>query len=288
MKKIKLLLGILIITGCLCGCSLTKQTNKIYTTSYPITFITSYLLGSNENIESIYPNDINQDEYILTKKMIKEYSSGNIFIYNGLSNEKEYAKKLVNTNHKLNIIDAGENIKYEYDIKETWLSPDNFMMLVKNIKEHLIEYSSSQDEIKTINENYRLLEMEISSMDAYLRSIANDASKDNTAPILIAATSEFKYLENYGFQVIALDESISDNNMATIKANFKNKKYQNILAFNGYENSDVVTELVNENEAKIVYVNPIYSLSNDDVLKNESYVSLMNSFIESIKKIVVK
>ena len=150
MKKIFKLMGILICSFILSGCVFQKNNNKIYTTSYPITYITSYLLGTSDNIESIYPNDTNPDKYVLTKKMIKEYSNGKIFIYNGLSNEKEYAKKLVNTNSNLNIIDAAENIKYDYSLEETWFSPYNFMMLVKNINNHLIELSTSQDEIKNI------------------------------------------------------------------------------------------------------------------------------------------
>ena len=287
MKKAKLLMGILVITILLSGCSFTKQSDKIYTTNYPITFITSYLLGDNEDVESIYPNDINQNEYKLTPKLIKQYSSGNVFVYNGLSNEKEYAKKLVNTNHQITIIDAGENINYEYDITETWLSPNNFMMLTKNVKDRLIEYSTSQDEIKTINENFKTLEIEISNMDAYLRNIAKEATKDNISPIIISATGEFRYLEDYGFTIIALDDNISDNNLATIKANFKNKKYKNILAFNGYKNSELVSSLVNDCDAKIVNANPIYSLSNDDIAKNENYITLMNSYLELIKNIVV-
>ena len=284
MKRIKRLFGLLVFILLLSGCSIAKNSNTIYTTNYPITFITTYLLGTSENIESIYPNDINQNEYVLTKKLIKQYSNGNIFVYNGLSNEKEYAKKLVNTNHKLNIIDAGENISIEHSLAETWLSPNNFMMLAKNIKERLIEYSTSQDEIKSINENFKLLEIEISNMDAYLRSISNELS----SPTIIAATSDFKFLEDYGFNIISLEENMSDNNLATIKANFKNKKYESILAFNGYENSELVNSLINDCEAKIVYVSQIYSLSNDDIAKNENYISLMNSFIETIRNSSVK
>ena len=284
MKRIKRLFGLLVFILLLSGCSIAKNSNTIYTTNYPITFITTYLLGTSENIESIYPNDINQNEYVLTKKLIKQYSNGNIFVYNGLSNEKEYAKKLVNTNHKLNIIDAGENISIEHSLVETWLSPNNFMMLAKNIKERLIEYSTSQDEIKSINENFKLLEIEISNMDAYLRSISNELS----FPTIIAATSDFKFLEDYGFNIISLEENMSDNNLATIKANFKNKKYESILAFNGYENSELVNSLINDCEAKIVYVSQIYSLSNDDIAKNENYISLMNSFIETIRNSSVK
>ena len=231
MKKILKFMGILISTLLMSGCIFEKQTDKIYTTNYPITFITSYLLGSADNIESIYPNDTNPEKYVLTKKMIKTYSSGKIFIYNGLSSEKEYAKKLVNTNSKLNIIDAAENIKYDYSPKEVWFSPYNFMVQVKNIKDRLIELSTSQEEIKTINTNFKTLEQDISSMDAYLRSVAKDATKNDKKPTLISANGDFKYLEDYGFEVISLEDNISDTNLATIKANFKNKNYESIITF---------------------------------------------------------
>jgi zinc transport system substrate-binding protein len=288
MKRIARFLGVLVITLLLTGCAFEKHNNKIYTTSYPITFITTYLLGTDENVESIYPNDTDPDKYILTKKLIKEYSSGKIFIYNGLSAEKEYAKKFVNTNSKLNIIDASENIKYEYNIRETWFSPNNFMMLVRNIKERLIELSTSQEEIKTINANFKTLEQDISNMDAYLRSVAKDATKNEKKPTIISANGDFKYLEDYGFEVISLEDNISDTNLATIKANFKNKNYENIIAFEGYENSELVESLVNDCGAKIKYINPIFSLSNEDILKNETYITLMNSYIETIKNIVTK
>ena len=288
MKKVFSFIGILVSILLMSGCVIESNNNKIYTTSYPITFITSYLLGDSDKIESIYPNDTNPDEFKWTNKITKEYAKGKIFIYNGLTGEKEYAKKLVNTNPKLNIIDASENIKYDYSVKESWFCPYNFMVLVKNIKEHLIELSTSQEDIKTINNNYKVLEQEISSMDAYLRNVAAEYTKSEKKPVIISANSDFKYLEDYGFEVISLEDSISDTNLATIKANFKNKNYESIIAFNGYENSEIVNSLVSECDAKIVYVNPIVSLTNDDVLKNETYITLMNSFIESLKNVVAK
>ena len=58
MKKIiLLLLSILCLTGCFKRD--TMEGIDIYTTIYPITFITEKLYGEYSNIESIYPNGVN-------------------------------------------------------------------------------------------------------------------------------------------------------------------------------------------------------------------------------------
>ncbi len=67
---------------------------SIYTTTYPIEYITYELYGENSNISSIYPNEIID----LSDKLIKDYSSTDLFVYNGLSTEKNYAVKMLNNN----------------------------------------------------------------------------------------------------------------------------------------------------------------------------------------------
>ena len=286
MKKIFYLITGIVISLFISGCSLTNKSNTINTTLYPITYITSYLYDTNENINSIYPSDTNTSTYKLSKKQIKEYSDANIFIYCGLSHEKQYAKDLINENHKLNIIDASENMKVEFDIKEIWLSPNNFLMLAKNIKNHLIELSTSQDTIKLINEKYAVIEQEISLLDADLRSIVTDLDKDKS-PTLITTTKDFKFLEDYGFEIISLDEqNLSDATINSLKASFKAKKYSKILAFEGYKNSELVESLVNDYEAKIVNIKPLYTLSEDDKSKNENFISLMQENINNIRSVV--
>ena len=71
---------------------------QIYTTVYHITYIIDELYGNYATISSIYPNGVNIDNYELTDKQINDYSKGNLFIYNGLSNEKEIARKFLNKN----------------------------------------------------------------------------------------------------------------------------------------------------------------------------------------------
>ena len=69
----------------------------IYSTVYPIEYITETLYGDYSDVYSIYPNEVIE----LTDKLIADYSNSNLFVYNGLSNEKDYAVKMLNKNKNL-------------------------------------------------------------------------------------------------------------------------------------------------------------------------------------------
>lgn len=95
-------------------------------------------------IESIYPSGADVFNYELTDKQIKKYAKSDLFIYNGLSNEKTIAKNLINKNKNLLIIDVSNGLSYKNGVKELWMSPNNYLMLAKNIKDYLKEYLESQ------------------------------------------------------------------------------------------------------------------------------------------------
>src|SRR5574344_1557855 len=130
IKGLILSLSVLLLAGCF------KMDNmegiNIYTTVYPIEYIAKYLYGENATIQSIYPNGIDPYNYELTDKQINDYSKANLFVYNGLSNEKEIARTFVNKNKNINIIDVAYGLNIEYSTnsyEELWLSPNNFLML---------------------------------------------------------------------------------------------------------------------------------------------------------------
>ena len=70
----------------------------IYTSVYPIEYIVDTLYGKNSNVKSIYPDGVDVSKYSLTDKQIKDYSKGNMFIFNGLSDEKDYVTYMFNYN----------------------------------------------------------------------------------------------------------------------------------------------------------------------------------------------
>src|SRR5574344_1729620 len=110
MRKYSKLLIIALLAFCLSGCFKKDYYEgiKIYTTVYPVTYITNTLYGDYAEIESIYPNGVNIEKYTITNKKLNTFSEGNLFIYNGLGKEKQVAANLLNKNKKMDIIDVSQ------------------------------------------------------------------------------------------------------------------------------------------------------------------------------------
>ena len=283
MKNNKILLfitGILIVLFT-SSCSIKKddlENAVIYTTSYPINYLTKYLYNGYGEINSIYPKGCDIENYTLTSKQLNNYAKADLFIYNGLSKEKELAKKLINKNKKMLIIDVSYGLTLQNDISELWLSPNNYLMLAKNIKDNLIEYLTSKIIIEEIEKNYKDFEENISIMDALLHSYGSDA-KNNNKNIIITSNNTFKFLNNYGYNVISLQDNanLKDNKLNTIKSNFSSEKYKYILTLESDQNNDLIKELVDSYNAKLIIVDPLV------VSLEDNYFNIMTDLIENVK-----
>ncbi len=292
MKKIIKLVTVGVTILLLGGCfeKNNLENANINTTVYPIEFLTKFLYENNAEVSSIYPAGVDIETYKLNKKQIKEYSKGDLFIYNGLTNEKQIAKELINQNKKMLIIDVSYGLKYTHGIEELWLSPNNFLMLGKNIKEYLSEYVNNKYLIEEIEKNYLELEETMSVMDAELRNIALTADKEKKSKVIVTSSNVFKYLENYGFTVISLEdeENLTSNNLNTIKKNFKDSTHDSILMLKSNKKTELINSLVNDYKAKIIVVNEMYALDETEKNNNETYLSLMDEYIDNIRNIVLE
>ena len=93
MKKFIKIMSLLIIVLLFSGCSKDSMDNiTIYTSVYPIEYVTKELYGEHGKIFNIYPQGIVPYTYSLTDKQISDYSNSDLIVYNGLSKEKELVK----------------------------------------------------------------------------------------------------------------------------------------------------------------------------------------------------
>ena len=287
-KKIIILLMILGITlTCTTGCfDNDKLENSNITTSvYPIEFLVSKLYKDNKKISSIYPNDTKISEYKLTDKQIKDFSKKtNLFVYNGLSSEKEIAKTLINKNKKIQIIDVAYGMKYTYGIEELWLNPSNYLNLANELKNNLQELSSSKYAAEKIEKNYEKLEEELATIDATIRNIGKNAIKNNKNTIIIAYDT-FGFLESYGFNIINI--SNENNITSSIKTKFKNKEYVYIFVKDEKEISNSVKDLVDNYNAKQIKIGIMETLTDDQRNKNDNCLTIMNDFITNLTTVTV-
>ncbi len=283
MKKILTILitiTIFMTTGCLKRD--TMEDILIYTSAYPIEYITEKLYGDNATIESIYPNGIVVNKYTLTEKQLKDYSNCDLFIFNGLSVEKDYIKPMLTSNKNLKIIDASASIEYDYRIEEMWLDPSNFLMIAQNIKTGFEEYVTNQYLIKEIEDNYKQLKIDVSSLDAKTQLMIQNA-KSNT---IVVANDLLKYLEKYGLEVISLEgtDNSADKNIETVKAMIINGSLKYIYTLKNEDINETITELIKDTKVELIEFHTISNLDETEIRDGKDYLTIMNENIESLKQ----
>ncbi len=280
------LIGLVLMLSTSCIKRDDMENIEIYTTIYPINYIIERLYGSYSTINSIYPTGVDIDNYEFTDKQLNDFANGTLFIYNGLSNEKQVARKLININRELKIIDVAYGLKNEYgddDSSELWLSPNNYLMLATTLKNNLIDYIDNNYIKDEIEKNYKKLQEELSLIDAEIRTIASSSKQKNKNTIVVAQNS-LKFLENYGFNVISLEDSKNYTNQ--LKASFDNETYKYIFSLDGKTN-DKVDDLVKNHKAQIVTVNTMKVLSDEEVKNNEDYINITRTFIKNLSDVVL-
>ena len=288
MRKITNVILILFITICLTGC--IKRDNMegitIYTTNYPSEYITKRLYGSFSKVKSIYPDGVNINNYKLTDKQLADYSNSDLFIFNGLNNEKNYVTKMRKNNKNLKIIDTTLSMEYDNSIEQLWLDPSNFLMMAQNVKTGLNEYIDSYYLRNKINENYEKLKIEASNLDAKMKEIVTSASSKS----IVVSSNTFKYLEKYGLKVYSLDEKNSDVNV-TYKEVLKliNKgdiKY--IFIKSNDKTNHYVQNLQKQTNVIVQSWHTLSNLSEIERSEKKDYFSIMNNNLELLKNELYK
>ena len=285
MKKY-LILGLISILSlsCLTGClkrDIMEDIN-IATTIYPIEYVTNRLYGQNNKVESIYPRGANPATYKISKKQLRDFSDYDLFIYNGKSDEKEYATEMLDNNKKLKIIDAAYDLSVTYSSSDIWLNPSNILMISKNIKDELEELIVSKTVIKEIDNNYEQLKLDITVLETELKKTA-DSSINNT---IVTGDESLEFLEKYGFNVINLTKNGKEvaSNVQKATELIKNNKINYIFIMEHSNNYDIIDVLKNNYNLKLLTFNSMDNIDDQDEKDNNDYISLMNNNINLLKE----
>jgi zinc transport system substrate-binding protein len=284
MKRIKLLIIPLLIL--LTGCTLFKRDDmeniNIITSIYPLEYSIDYLYGESSIINSIYPDDINTDEYELTDKQLKDNSTKDLFVYMGLTKDSDIAVELINRNKNLKLIDATFGMEYKQDVSELWLNPSNLLMILQNIKNGLDEYIDNAYLKKEIDTRYKDLKLELSELDASLKTTIENANKKT----IYANSKSAMFLEKYGLTVIVIEEKheLYEKNLALLKEAVENKKVTYFYRFEDTTLPKGVKELVDGSKLKELEFRNLKNITDEERKNKNTYVDITEKNIENLKK----
>ena len=282
MKRIISLLLLFALSINFTGCfkSDTMEDITIYTTIYPVEYITEKLYGEYSTVKSIYPDGIITSEYELTKKQVKDYSSADLFIFNGLNTEKDYVTKFFKYNKNIKIIDATSSMEITNRVEELWLNPSNLLMIAQNIKSGFNEYITNHYIKEAVEANYDELKIEISNLDANISLIKQNAN--NTT--IIVSDDLFLFLEKFGFNVVSLDsDTTTEKKINVAKQLLLNGECSYIFTPNNEEYTDIVKNLIKETHAEVKELHTLSNISEEERSNKKDYLSIMNENIEAIK-----
>ncbi len=284
MKRLFKLFTIIAIPFLLSGCFKMDSFEgiEIYTTAYPIEYIATRLYGNHSTIKSIYPDGINIDNYKLTSKQVKDYSNTNLFIFNGLTNEKDYVAKMFKYNKDLKIIDTTSSMEIHNETEELWLDPSNFLMLAQNIRIGFKEYISNHYLIEEIDENYEQLKIEVSNIDAKLKTMV-ESTNNNT---IIVSNDLFKFLEKYNLTVISLEENddLTEKTVNDAIELINSGQVSYIFVKQNEDVSNTIKEVQSKTNVKLLEINTLSNISEKDRSDKKDYITIMNDNLELFKQ----
>ena len=288
MKLLKkgLLLGSVLFL--LSGCFFKRDSMEditIYTTSYPINYLVDYLYGNNAKIYSIFPTGVNIDEFEISDKKVKEYANSDLFVFNSLDIDRDYAVKLINKNEDLKLIDVSMGMNYDYDVHELWLNPYNYLMMAQNLKNSLNNYISNPYLTEEVESNYETLKFELSKLDATVKELAINSSYKT----IVVDNDLFKFLEKYDIRVISLEENenLTEPVINEVKKLIDDGDIKYIYSITN-ESNDTVKSLLDSYGIELVTINDMRSVDGGVTNTNDSYLTIMNNNIELLKKELLK
>lgn len=288
MKRIRrccyLFLMLIMLTGCFFKRD-TMEDIDIYTTVYPINYLVSCLYGSNSRIFSIYPNGVNINEYELSDKKLEEYSKKDLFVFNSLDIDRDYAVKLINKNKNLKIIDVSVGMNYTNSVEELWLNPYNYLMMAQNVKNGLEQYITNPYLIEEINNNYETLKFNLSKLDASLKDNIKNANYNT----IVVDNDALLFLEKYNLKVISLEENddLTEPIINEVKKLISDNEIKYIYSLDKISN-DEVNNLLSEYEIELLTLNGMNNIDGEISNSNDNYLTIMNENIELLNKELIK
>lgn len=288
MKKIIYLISLILGISLLSGCDINEKTMddiNIYTTTYPIQFIINSLYENHAKVYSVYPTGVDINKYELSQRKLEEYSKSDLFVFNSLDKDRDYAVKMINLNANLKVIDVATGMKYSNGIEELWLNPNNYLMMAENLKKGLAEYINNPYLVEEINDKYKDLEYEISKLDASLTEAISSAN----SKIIVTDSDLLKYLEKYGLKVISLEENndLSTNKIEEVKNLIKDNQIKYIYTTKESTNQ-TASQLIKDYNIEKITINTMHSTDGNITNSNDNYISIMTNNINNLKKELYK
>ena len=312
MKKILLISLILMSSLLFVACGNNEGTSneneklQIVATFYPMYEFTKEVVGEEGDVSLLIPAGTEMHDYEPSAKNVAEISEADAFVYN--SHELEtWAENLQSNTENTLFIEAAGQISlmeangedYNHDHEENdheheedghnhshdphvWVDPVLAMVQVETIRDALSEQFPEKSEIFTANAEKYLAELKTLD-DEFTAAFANAG---NTT--FVTQHSAFAYLaKQYGLRQesiagISSEEEPTPSRLAELK-HFVEDHQVTVIYFEENASSKVAETLAKETGVTLAVLNPLESLTNEQIEAGANYLSVMRDNLQALQ-----
>jgi zinc transport system substrate-binding protein len=308
MKKIILILSFLLsfsllLSACSSGKEPTQTKKKeqltIYTTVFPLQYFTAQIGGKHVNVKTIYPPGADEHTFEPSQKDMMNLADSDLFFYIGLGLEGfvEKAKGTLKNEH-VTMAAAADKLKLPTDSDSheeeehhehhgdinphVWLDPIYSKEMAAVIRDALIKQMPQQKEL--FNENFQKLSLQLDELNTNFEQTLKTAKHKK----VIVTHAAFGYWEKrYGIEQISIS-GLSTANEPTQKElekiiSLADQEGLHYMLFEQNVHSKLGKIVQKEIGAKALPIHNLAILSEENIKNKETYFSLMNQNLESLK-----
>ncbi|HEM3548221.1 TPA: zinc ABC transporter substrate-binding protein AdcA [Streptococcus suis] len=306
MKKVGLLfLSVSALLLGACGNSTASEDGKlnIVTTFYPVYEFTKQVAGDEANVDLLVKAGTEVHGYEPSAKDIARIQEADAFVYENENMETwvHDVEGSIDT-EKVNVISATEGMlllpggeeeheghdhseeghSHAYD-PHVWLSPERAITLVENIRDSLVaKYPEKKDAFET-------------NAAAYIEKL--DALDAKYSETLSAAKQKYFVTQHTAFAYLALDYGLKQVSITGVAADedptpsrlaelteYINKYAIKYIYFEENASKSVAETLAKETGVQLDVLNPLESLTDEDMKNGKDYISVMEDNLTALEK----
>lgn len=249
---------------------------QIYTSIYPIYDFTKKIGGEKISVYNMTKAGAEPHDFEITSKDMANLSKADLFIYNGGGME-HWVDTIKEALKDIKYINTSSNINENNLDPHFWLSPINAKIQMENIKNGLIEIDSENKNY--YESNYNLYANRLTELDEKIKTSLSDIKNRN---LVLTHPAFGHFCKEYSLNQIAIarDEA-NPKAMAEIIEFIKSNNVRTIF-YEEFSSSKFVDSIAKETGIKILTLNPIESLSEENIASGEDYFSIMEKNLISL------
>ncbi len=308
MKKFILFFSVLIPLSIMLSACTSEQTSKkkdqlvIYTTVFPLQYFSQQIGGNYVKVDTIYPPGSDEHTFEPSQKDMMNLADSDLFFYIGLGLEGfvEKAKETLAHEH-VTLVPVAEKLqlpkdntfKDEEDHDEhehhhgdvnphVWLDPVYSKEMAGVIRDQLVKKMPEHKEF--FNKNYQKL---AARLDELNHQFANTISKAKHKQIIVTHAAFGYWEKRYGIEQISIS-GLSTTNEPTQKAlekiiSLADRDGLKYILFEQNVQSKLGKIVQKETGTKALPIHNLAILTNNNIKDKESYFSLMEKNLKTLK-----